>query len=180
MGEKVSYNRAIPLFYRVFVMSDPVSADLQSKRRASRARLEKLAYWLDDAFRIPFTNKRIGIDGILGLLPFAGDFGGMVLSSLMIGEAVRLGAPKRVWLRMGANVGVDFLIGLVPIAGDVFDIFYKANRRNQRVLVRWLDEATRDTQHRPSSSAGSATVTIVVSLALGLVVAIGLWRAVFG
>ncbi|KEZ77480.1 DUF4112 domain-containing protein [Salinisphaera hydrothermalis] len=157
-------------------MTDHANPDLQAKRRASLARIQKLAYWLDDAFRVPIIGKRVGIDGIIGMVPFAGDFAGLALSSLMIGEAVRLGAPKRLLVRMGANVGVDFVIGLVPVAGDLFDMAYKANRRNQALVQRWLEEVTGESK----GSRGKESVAILLGVAAALVVCVGLWRAVFG
>ena len=96
-------------------MSESRVDDLTAKRQASLARMEKLAYWLDDAFRIPIIGKRIGIDGILGLLPVAGDFAGLALSSLTVGEALRLGAPKTLLVRMAGNVGLDFVLGSIPL-----------------------------------------------------------------
>ncbi|HET7315173.1 DUF4112 domain-containing protein [Salinisphaera sp.] len=123
-------------------MPDHANPNLQARRRASLARIQKLAYWLDDAFRIPVIGKRVGIDGILGVLPVAGDFTGLALSSLIIGEAVRLRAPRRLLVRMGANVGLDFVVGLIPVAGDLFDMAYKANRRNQALMQRWLEDVT--------------------------------------
>ena len=156
-------------------MTDHANPALQAKRRASLARIQKLAYWLDDAFRVPVIGKRVGIDGIIGIVPFAGDFAGLALSSLMIGEAVRLGAPKRLLLRMGSNVGVDFVVGLVPVAGDLFDMAYKANRRNQALMQRWLEDVTGE-----SSSRGVGSMAILLGMAAALVVCIGLWRAVFG
>lgn len=158
-------------------MMDPANDELHAKRTASLARIEKLAYWLDDAFEIPIIHKRIGIDGVIGFVPFIGDLAGVGLSSLMIGEALRLGAPKRLWMRMGANVGVDFLVGLVPIAGDIFDVAYKSNRRNQKLIQKWLQEATGNT---PKQKRWPGTTSIVISLALALVVSVGLWQAVFG
>lgn len=156
-------------------MSDRANPDLQARRRASLARIQKLAYWLDDAFRVPVIGKRVGIDGIIGILPFVGDFAGLALSSLMIGEAVRLGAPKRLLARMGTNVGVDFAVGLVPVAGDLFDMAYKANRRNQALMQRWLEDVTGESK----GSRGVGSVAILLGVA-ALVVCVGLWHAVFG
>ncbi|AWN15073.1 DUF4112 domain-containing protein [Salinisphaera sp. LB1] len=118
------------------------NADLQARRRASLARIRRLAHWLDDAWRVPMIGKRVGIDGVIGLLPVVGDFAGLVLSSLIIGEAVRLGAPKRLLIRIGSHVGVDFAVGLIPVAGDLFDMTYKANRRNRALIERWLVDVT--------------------------------------
>lgn len=157
-------------------MPDHANPELQARRRASLARMRTLAYWLDDAFRVPVIDKRIGIDGIIGVLPFVGDFAGLALSSLLIGEAMRLGAPRFLLVRMGANVGVDFLVGLVPLAGDLFDMAFKANRRNQALMERWLADVTGE----PSRARGVSIVTLLLGAAAALIVCIGLWRAVFG
>lgn len=158
-------------------MTDQSAGDLHARRTASLARIDKLSWWLDDAFEIPLIRKRIGVDGIIGLIPFIGDFVGLGLSSLMIGEALRLGAPRRLWLRMGANIGVDFLVGLVPVAGDIFDVAFKANRRNQKLMQAWLQEVTGQADDDKKWWGGT---TLLISLAAALVVSIGLWRAVFG
>lgn len=159
-------------------MSDHVSSALLEKRRASLVRVRKMAWWLDDAVRIPVLGKRIGIDGLAGLVPFAGDLVGTSLSSLLIVEAVRLGAPRRVLLRMGANLGVDFAVGMIPIVGDVFDFFYKANRRNERVLRQWLEQVTAEGE--PKTSRFSGATGIVLGLAGACIVTLVLWRTVFG
>ena len=158
-------------------MSNVSSPSLQAKRAASLARMKKLAWWLDEAFEIPVIRKRIGLDGIIGFVPFVGDFVGMGLSSLMIGEAIRLGAPRRLWLRMGANVGIDFLVGLVPIAGDIFDVAYRANTRNQKLMQRWLQDVTGEA---PEDKKWPGGTTLLLCVAAALVVSVGLWRAVFG
>lgn len=157
-------------------MPDQAHSELQARRRASLARMRILAYWLDDAFRVPLIGKRIGIDGIIGVLPFVGDFAGLALSSLMVGEAARLGAPRRVLVRMGANAGFDFLIGLTPVVGDLADMAFKANRRNQRLMENWLAAVTGE----PRRARSVSTVTLLLGVAAALAVCIGLWRAVFG
>ena len=158
-------------------MNDTVSPALLAKRRASLSRIDRLAWWLDDAFEIPVIRKRVGIDGIAGLVPFAGDLVGAGLSSLLVIEALRLGAPKSVWMRMGANAGVDFLVGLVPVVGDIFDIAWKANRRNERVLRRWLEKATQ-TEKKTARWGGALGVSL--GLAAAFIVTVVLWRALFG
>ncbi|GAB3677370.1 DUF4112 domain-containing protein [Salinisphaera aquimarina] len=156
---------------------DESSPALHAKRRASLARIDRLAWWLDDAIRIPVIGKRVGVDGLFGLIPFAGDLVGAGLSSLMVAEALRLGAPKRVWMRMGANVGVDFVVGLVPVAGDLFDLVWKANRRNEQVMRRWLEEVTA-TEEKQSKWPGA--MGIGLGLAGAFIVTVVLWRAIFG
>lgn len=106
------------------------------------ARLDTLAWWLDDRFRLPGTSIRLGVDGLAGLMPGVGDTATTLLSAWIIVEAWRLGVPRRVLAAMALRVGVDWLIGLVPLAGDLFDIGYKANRRNVDHLRRHFDEKT--------------------------------------
>ena len=137
------------------MMIDDTPSDLHAKRLASLARVKRMAWWLDDAFKVPVIGRRVGLDGVIGLVPFVGDLVGAGLSTLLINEAIRAGAPKHVWLRMGANTGIDFLVGLVPIAGDLFDFAWKANRRNERVLRRWLEQETATGPTPPSTSSGT-------------------------
>jgi hypothetical protein len=109
----------------------------------TRERLRQLAWLLDSSIPIPGTRLTIGLDALIGLFPFLGDLAGVLLSSYILGEAARLGAPKSVLARMAANVGIEGLVGIVPLAGDVFDAAFKANQRNVRLLERWLDEPRR-------------------------------------
>lgn len=97
-------------------------------------RVARLAYWLDDRFRIPGTRRRIGVDGLLGLIPGIGDTASALIASYIVLEAARLGMPKATLTRMIANVGIDYVVGLVPLAGDLADFAWKANRRNARML----------------------------------------------
>src|SRR5262245_5955968 len=97
-------------------------------------RLDWLSRLLDTVFLIPGTRFRVGLDGILGLIPGIGDPLGAILSSYIIFEAARLGATKHMLLRMVGNVAVESLVGIVPILGDVFDIAWKANVRNVALL----------------------------------------------
>lgn len=103
-----------------------------------RERLERLAWWMDERFRIPGTSRRVGLDGLLGLVPGVGDAATTLVSAWIVAQAWRMGAPRHVILRMVANVGIDFALGSVPLAGDVFDFAFKANSRNVRLLRKWL------------------------------------------
>lgn len=103
-------------------------------RADSVRRIEALAHLLDSAFEIPGTRYRIGLDSILGVVPGIGDAVTTLLSSYIIWEARQLGVPKRLIARMIANVAIDGAIGLIPFAGDAFDVVFKANRRNIKLL----------------------------------------------
>ncbi len=116
----------------------------RSATRAERiARIDRLATLLDTRFVIPFTKFRFGADSLIGLAPGLGDVVTTALSLYIVYEAHRLGAPKVVLGRMLGNVAVDGLIGAVPIAGDVFDVLWRANRRNVRILRDHLDRTGR-------------------------------------
>ncbi|GJE41804.1 DUF4112 domain-containing protein [Methylobacterium soli] len=134
---------------------DPATAFrvADTSREASLARLEKLAHLLDSAFLIPGTNRRVGIDAVIGLVPIVGDFAGMLMSSYILYEARRLGVPRWLLARMALNVAFDGMVGAVPLAGDLFDAAFKANRRNVRLLRRHLE---RHGGLRPSEIEGTA------------------------
>lgn len=97
-------------------------------------RIDKLAEWLDSRWNIPGTKWTIGVDGLLGFIPGIGDTLGSAISAYIIYEAHQLGAPWYVKLRMLVNLFLDWFIGLVPLVGDIFDIGWKANLRNARIL----------------------------------------------
>ena len=108
--------------------------ELGPEEEITLQRVARLAYWLDDRFRIPGTRRRIGVDGLLGLVPGIGDTATALIASYIVLEAARLGVPKAMLARMLANVGIDYVIGLVPLVGDLADFAWKANRRNARML----------------------------------------------
>jgi len=103
-------------------------------REDSLARITLLAKLLDSAFVIPGLNRRIGLDAVLGLVPGVGDAVSAALASYIIWEARQLGLPRWKIARMVGNVAVDTALGAIPLAGDVFDVFFKANERNLRII----------------------------------------------
>ena len=102
------------------------------------ARITMLTRLLDSAFVIPGTNRRIGLDAVIGLVPGIGDAISTALASYIIWEARQLGLPRWKIARMIANVAVDTAVGAIPIAGDAFDLFFKANERNLRIIHEHL------------------------------------------
>jgi Domain of unknown function (DUF4112) len=111
-----------------------VAHQLGPEEEVALQRVARLAYWLDDRFQIPGTRLRMGLDGLLGLIPGIGDTATALVAAYIVLEAARLGVPKRTLARMIANVGVDYIVGLVPLVGDLGDFAWKANRRNARML----------------------------------------------
>ena len=104
----------------------------------SLARLEALAKLMDGSFTIPGTNIRMGLDGIIGLVPVAGDLVSGIISSYLIWEARQLGASRWVIGRMMANTLLDTTIGAIPVAGDAFDVLFRSNMRNMALLRKHL------------------------------------------
>jgi hypothetical protein len=107
-------------------------------REDSLARVTLVANLMDSAFIIPGLNRRVGLDAILGLIPGVGDALSAALASYIIWEARQLGLPRWKIARMVANVAVDTAIGAIPLAGDVFDVFFKSNQRNLRIIHEHL------------------------------------------
>lgn len=107
-------------------------------RRERIARIDALATLLDTAVSVPGTNVRFGLDALLGLVPGIGDVITTAMALYIVHEARQLGAPGLVIARMLANVALDGLVGAVPVLGDAFDVMWRSNRRNMRLLQEWL------------------------------------------
>jgi hypothetical protein len=114
----------------------PVGRDPASVRR----RVEAMERLLDRAFAVPGTNMRVGLDGIVGLVPVVGDFITAAMGAWLVWEARNLGMSKFQLVRMAGNIGMDTLIGAVPLVGDLFDFAFKSNTRNLRIMKRYLDK----------------------------------------
>lgn len=100
------------------------------------ARVERLASLMDEAYRVPGTSYRIGIDGIIGLVPVVGDAVSLGTNAYVIYVAERMGVSRLTLARMLLNAGVDFAIGGIPLVGDLFDIAFKSHLRNLTLLRR--------------------------------------------
>ena len=110
-----------------------------------RKRIEAMEALLEGLFVLPGTNRRVGLDSLVGLIPVVGDFATAAMGAWMVWEARNLGMSKWQLTRMVANVGFDTLIGAIPFAGDIFDFFYKSNTKNLRIIRKHLD------RHHPST-----------------------------
>jgi hypothetical protein len=136
--------------------------------------LHSLEILLDEAFRIPGTQIRFGIDGIIGLVPGLGDvLAGLLSLVIPLAGWVR-GVPYVTLVRMAANLGIGVLAGSIPIFGDVFDIAWKANRRNYRLLSRHLGEPRRQTWRDWSFLA---LLALALTLVFAIPIVLLLWLA---
>jgi hypothetical protein len=105
-----------------------------SSKRAAVARLDALAKLFDTAFIVPGTNIRFGVEAVMRLVPGVGDAAATALSCWLLYEAHQLEVPKHVFARMVANVAIEGVVGAVPVLGDLFDVGFRANRRNVKIL----------------------------------------------
>jgi|GEM_PF-3289592 len=112
---------------------------------------------MDNAIRIPFTNKTIGLDAIIGTVPIAGDIITALPTLYLIGLAYYYQAPAHVHGKMWGNLVVDILFGLLPIIGDVADVFFKSNMRNYDLLLNHLEAERPDLFIREKSYAPPTT-----------------------
>jgi hypothetical protein len=117
---------------------DATYLDTTPDEAAVLERLAALSRWLDHAFRLPGTDIRFGLDAIVGMIPGVGDVLTNLISAYLVVEARRLGVTRWDMARMIGNIVVDAGLSAVPIAGDIFDVFWRANDRNMRILLEHL------------------------------------------
>lgn len=96
--------------------------------------VDRLAWLMDDLFRVPGLGWRFGLDALVGLIPGFGDTATSLVSIYILATAVRYRVPKITLLRMGVNIGVDYVVGSLPLVGDVADAWWKSNRMNVELL----------------------------------------------
>jgi hypothetical protein len=118
-----------------------------------RGRVEAMERLLERAFTIPGTNRKIGLDVILDLVPVAGSTAAAVMGAYIAWEARNLGMSKWQMTRIAGNIGVDWLLGLIPWVGAIPDFFFQSNTRNLRIIRRHLDK----------HHAGTATIDVAPS-----------------
>ena len=132
------------------------------KNRDNLRHIEWLARLMDSQFRIPGTQVRFGLDALLGLIPGAGDFGGFIVSAVMLSTLAKNGASGFVMARMMVNIVLDALIGSIPILGDIFDVAFRANERNLKLMREHYQEG----RHRGSAMKVIAPLLLVLLLVL--------------
>lgn len=121
-----------------------------------------VVHYMDRAFNV--GGFRFGLDGIIGLVPSAGDAIGGLISAFIIYRAAQAGIPRSALLRMTANVAIDTAVGAIPFVGDLFDFAFKANSINARIYREALYG-----RHRASSDwlfLGGLALLVVLLIAL--------------
>jgi hypothetical protein len=134
-------------------------------------KVRKLAKLMDAQFSIPGTGYRFGLDGIIGLVPGAGDLATFAVSGYMVLIMAQNGASGFVLARMALNILLDAAIGSIPLLGDVFDFAFKANTRNLRLMEEHYTEG----RHQ-GSALKIAIPVLIVLLAIIAFIIWGLYR----
>ena len=120
--------------------------------------LDKLADFLDNRFRIPFTRIRFGMDALIGLVPYVGDLFTFLVSGILVLVLIRKGASGMLGVKMVGNILLDGIVGSVPFLGDLFDIRYKANYRNVQLMK----------EHYAQSKHGGSAWWVIILILLSL------------
>ena len=118
----------------------PMAVSLGRDPASVRQRIEAMERLLERSFTIPGIRMPVGLDAVAGLIPVLGDLLAAGLGAYLIWEASNLGLPKWKLWRMAGNVAFDSAIGAVPVAGDLFDLLFRSNSRNLRIVKRHLDK----------------------------------------
>jgi hypothetical protein len=104
------------------------------KRQGLEPIFKWIAFIMDEVIRVPGTKFRFGLDPLIGLIPGIGDTSSALVSAFALVQAVRLGVPKVLLMKMALNVLVNEVIGVVPVVGDAFSFWFKSNARNYEII----------------------------------------------
>ena len=137
--------------------------------RPALKNIDRLAKLMDAQFRVPGTNFRFGLDGLLGLIPGAGDLSTLAVSGYLISIMAKNGASGNVIARMIVNVLIDAVLGAIPFIGDIFDFAFKANLRNMRLMREHYQEG----RHRGGAWKVVVPVLIFLVLVVGVIIYFG-------
>lgn len=144
----------------------------QERAHRELENLRTIARIFDQAFKVPGTKWRFGIDALFGFVPGLGDIAGGVIAAYALRVARQLGAPASIQLRMLGNITLDALVGTVPFFGDLFDFVFKAQTRNLALLEEWR-KSPDFTARR--SKLGLIIMPIVIFLVFASLIAFGVF-----
>ena len=155
---------------------------MPSPSPAAVQRLRALSHLLDDSMRVPGTGVRFGLDALIGLIPGVGDAAGAAMSAYLLLEGGRMGVPRPTLLRMAGNVAIEAVVGAIPFLGDLFDVGWKANLRNLRLLEAHLASPALTARASRRWVFGTVTVVLLLLLASAAVagwIVVSILRALF-
>lgn len=147
-------------------------SDAAQRAQAGLDRLRAITRLMDQAFGIPGTKWRFGLDALMGLVPGLGDVIGGVIAVYALRVARQVGAPGVIQLHMLTNIALDALIGAIPVIGDLFDFVYKAQTRNLALLDEWLQTPHEQVKR---SRRGLILIPLAIVLVFATLTILGLW-----
>jgi hypothetical protein len=148
------------------------AADAGPHGRRDLERLRALQWLFDQAFPIPGTKWRFGVDALFGLVPGLGDVAGALVAVYALRVARNLGAPQVIQAHMLTNIALDALVGMIPLLGDIFDFAFKAQTRNLALLDAWLGSPTRTVR---KSRRGLFLIPLAIIIVFATLTALGIW-----
>jgi hypothetical protein len=161
-------------------MARPVSGEVVGASRAERfqaaeRRIRRVTDVLDEAFTVPGTNVRAGLDPVIGLIPFVGDAVAALVGIWVIAEATRFGIPRIVVARMSVNLLIDLAIGAIPLIGDIYDVTMRSNSRNLGLFREHALDPDASTRGHQAFFAG-LVLMLVGAIWLVIVLVVRLWE----
>jgi uncharacterized membrane protein len=144
----------------------------EQRGRRSLEHLRTITLLFDQAFTLPGTRWRFGLDALIGLVPGLGDVAGALVAAYAMHVARRLNAPPVVQLYLLSNIALDAVVGIVPIVGDVFDFAYKAQTRNLALLDAWVASPARTARR---SRRGMLLIAIAIIVVFATVTVLSVW-----
>jgi len=120
------------------------------------------------------------LDPLIGLLlPGVGDLITLAPSLYILLVGWRSGVTKVVLARMLLNLAMDTLAGSVPVIGDLFDLGYKANKRNAALLREHHDGDDSDNDANGWLKVGGALLLFACALLIPVGILASMWLAFF-
>lgn len=154
---------------------DRARKTLQSELAKGMPMSKAIAFALDELIRVPGTNFRIGLDPILGLIPYGGEAVSSIIGCYLLADAGKKGIPFRTLMKMSGNVIVNATVSTVPIVGDLFSAWFKSNSRNYQMLQHWMDS-----EEGQQAKGGWGPLLLVAGIGLAVsAITIGMWILVF-
>jgi hypothetical protein len=152
-----------------------MATDRTERERLGRLGLDRLraiTRLMDQAFGVPGTKWRFGLDALFGLVPGLGDIAGGLIAVYALRVARQLGAPGVIQLHMLTNIAIDASIGTIPVIGDLFDFVFKAQTRNLALLDDWLQTPHVATKR---SKRGLILVPVAIVIVFATLTILGIW-----
>jgi len=136
-----------------------MNKEIEEQNEEKLLRLKLLGNRLDEIITIPGTKYKIGIDPIIGIFPVIGDLLGSIISIYIIYSGSKMGVSSQVIAKMCLNLGIDFTVGLIPVFGDIFDMGWKANKKNIELIEKNINQTK---ENNGFNNLIIATLTILI------------------